>query len=169
MCRHLTFFGYLLPKCLHWWELPSTSKHLSLFLPSPLFLQLYTPLPPTWGIVKPKTISVITTATEFSEIRNSLGAGLLMTCKEMKLWQGQKGWEGWWWRKKEGTVREKREKMFSGMGRCTLACRLYHFVTSECWKVRETCHLRTFFSLTDFCSECQLLQKMLVFITQAGS
>lgn len=44
-----------------------------------------------WGIVKLNTINVITTATEFGEIRNSLGASLLMTCKEMKLWQGQKG------------------------------------------------------------------------------
>lgn len=48
-------------------------------------------LPPVWGIVKLKTINVITTATEFGEIRNSLGASLLMTCREMKLWQGQKG------------------------------------------------------------------------------
>lgn len=42
------------------------------------------------GTVSRNTISLIKTVTEFTEIRNSLGAGMLMMCKDVKLQQGQR-------------------------------------------------------------------------------
>lgn len=60
------------------------------------------PLPPARGRVKQNTINLIKTVAEFTEIRNSLGANLLMTCTEMKLWQGQRGCKRQEWRGREG-------------------------------------------------------------------
>lgn len=58
-------------------------------------------------MVRGNTISLIKTVTEFTEIRNSLSAGVLMMCKDVKLQQGQrqckKGGRGDWDMRKMGT------------------------------------------------------------------
>jgi len=108
--------------CHCWWELPfflsqsficlpSVCLSICLFLSLSSSLSLAQTLPPTWGIVKLKTMNVITTATEFREIRNSLGACLLMTCEEMKLRQGQKGCEGCGWTRRKGRRWNEKERV----------------------------------------------------------
>lgn len=92
------------------------------------------PLPPMWELVKQNTINLIKTVAEFIEIRNSLGASLLMTCMEMKLWQGQRGWKRQEWWRKEGR-RWKRsglvwKKTFPRMARRIVARQLDWLVPS---------------------------------------
>ena len=143
-CRHLwgVFFFLLLSVCGNISNI--CPSHSFSFFP---LCAARSPLPPVRGIVKLKTINVIATATEFGEIRNSLGASLLMTCKEMNL-QGQKA---------RGRKRKERRGRGGG-GECSPGREIISRLGSSIglWPLRVTelneSSLCLFFCLSQFVS-----------------